>query len=369
QAPVAPQGGGRVHLDERLADDPDPVAEALRLVEVVRADHDRASGVAETADEVADVLGRGWIERARRLVEVDDLRLVEQGARDGYLLAHPLAESRNPPVPHLRELHDAEVVVDRSPQGRAGQPVQPAVVAQVLAGRELVVQAGRLGQDAADGADAPRFGAKAHAVDPRGAGRRHHQTREHPNGGRLAGTIRPEQPEDLTVTDGEAQVLHRLERAEALAEALHLDHGTSPDQPGSAAPHSSRHVREGPSGTMVAPSATGEPPDRCLSGRWRAGVPSSGACYAVASTTSPSTTDGGRPEKSSSIPARSPCWPGTASGLRSSASGATRQEGRCWRSRPGRSSPARTPRRRPCASSSRRPSWRPMRGTGALPSS
>src|SRR5439155_10234767 len=280
QAPVAPQGGGRVHLDERLADDPDPVAEALRLVEVVRADHDRASGVAETADEVADVLGRGWIERARRLVEVDDLRLVEQGARDGYLLAHPLAESRNPPVPHLRELHDAEVVVDRSPQGRAGQPVQPAVVAQVLAGRELVVQAGRLGQDAADGADAPRVGAKAHAVDPRGAGRRHHQTREHPNGSRLAGTIRPEQPEDLTVTDGEAQVLHRLERAEALAEALHLDHGTSPDQPGSAAPHSSRHVRVRDLPVRwLRRAPTGEPSDRCLSGRWRAGVPSSGAWY------------------------------------------------------------------------------------------
>ena len=95
---AAPQARRRVHQQQRAAHDPDPVAEPLRLVEVVRADHDRAAGVAQGGDEVADRLGGRWIERARRLVEVQHLRLVEERAGDRHLLAHPLAEAADAPV-------------------------------------------------------------------------------------------------------------------------------------------------------------------------------------------------------------------------------------------------------------------------------
>src|SRR5437588_4310684 len=90
---ATPEPGGRVDLDQGLANDPDPVAEALGLVEVVGADHDRATQVAQPAYEVANVLGGGGVERTRRLVEVDDLRFVEQRASNRDLLAHSLAEA------------------------------------------------------------------------------------------------------------------------------------------------------------------------------------------------------------------------------------------------------------------------------------
>ena len=162
--PVAlatPQPRRRVDPQQRAAHDPDPVAEALRLVEVVRADHDRAAGVAQRGDEVANRLGGRRVEGARRLVEVEHLGLVEERAGDGHLLAHALAEAADAPVALVGQADHAEVSVDRSPQVRAAQPVQAPVVAQVLARRELVVEAGGLGQDAGDGADALRVASRA----------------------------------------------------------------------------------------------------------------------------------------------------------------------------------------------------------------
>ena len=57
---------------------------------------------------------------------------------------------------------------------------------------------------------------------------RHDEAGEHADRRRLAGTVRAEQAEDLAVPDREGQVVHRLDRAEALAEALHLDHLAPP---------------------------------------------------------------------------------------------------------------------------------------------
>ena len=138
---AASQPRGRVDQQQRAAHDADPVAEPLRLVEIVGADHDRAPGVAQRGDEVADHLGGRRVERAGRLVEVDHLGLVEQRPRDGDLLAHPLAEAADPPVALVGQADDAEVSVDRPAQGGAAQAVQAPVVAEVLAGRELVVKA------------------------------------------------------------------------------------------------------------------------------------------------------------------------------------------------------------------------------------
>ena len=92
-------------------------------------------GVAQRGDEVAHRLRGRRVERARRLVEVEHLRLVQQRPRDGHLLAHALAEAADAPVADVGQADDAEVSVDRSPQGRAAQAVQAAVVAQVLRAR------------------------------------------------------------------------------------------------------------------------------------------------------------------------------------------------------------------------------------------
>ena len=123
RGPVAPpQARRRVHLEQRAAHDPDSIAQPLRLVEVVRADHDRASGIAQGGDEVADQLGRRWVERAGRLVEVQHLGLVEQRAGDRDLLAHPLAEAADAAVADIGQPDDAEI---RSTASRSVAPRSP----------------------------------------------------------------------------------------------------------------------------------------------------------------------------------------------------------------------------------------------------
>ena len=122
-APVAPQAGRRVHLQQRAAHDPDAVAQPLGLVEVVGADHDRAAQLAQRGDEVAHRLGRRWIEAAGRLVEVDHLRLVQQRAGDGDLLAHPLAEAADPAVGVLGHARPRRGIGrPPSPAARRGRP-------------------------------------------------------------------------------------------------------------------------------------------------------------------------------------------------------------------------------------------------------
>ena len=73
---------------------------------------------------------------------------------------------------------------------RAGQPVEAAVVGQVLASGELLVQAGRLGQDAGDGADALRPLAQRVAVHGGLTIGGRDQAGQHADGGRLAGAVR-----------------------------------------------------------------------------------------------------------------------------------------------------------------------------------
>ena len=205
RAVAAPQARRRVDLEQRSAHDPDPVAQPLGLVQVVRADDDRATLVAEGGDEVTDRLRRARVQRAGRLVEVEHLRLVDERARDRDLLAHALAEAPDTPIGGIGHVDDAQVAVDGLPKRPAPQAVQASVVGQVLAGGELVVQSRRLGQDAGDGPDALRVDPQLVPVDPRAAAARRDQAGEHADGRRLARPVRTEDAEDLTVAHGEAR--------------------------------------------------------------------------------------------------------------------------------------------------------------------
>ena len=139
---MAPQAGRGVHAQQRAAHDPDPVAEPLGLVQVVGADHDAAAELAQRGHEVADRLGGRRIEAAGRLVQVDHLRLVQQRAGDGDLLAHPLAEAADPSVAVLEHADHAQVASTAARRRGAGQAVEAAVEGQVLPGGQLLVQAG-----------------------------------------------------------------------------------------------------------------------------------------------------------------------------------------------------------------------------------
>ena len=65
-----------VDADHLVTEERDAVTEAVRLIEVVRAEEHRPPLRSERKDEVADRLRRVGIETGRRLVEEQDARLV-----------------------------------------------------------------------------------------------------------------------------------------------------------------------------------------------------------------------------------------------------------------------------------------------------
>ena len=85
------------------------------------------------------------------------------------------------------------------------------------------VQGGRVEQRA-DLAQRPDQPVVAAAADQGPAGGRRVQAEDHPHRGGLARAVRAEEAGDPPGTDREAQVVDRGDRAEALAEPLHLDH-------------------------------------------------------------------------------------------------------------------------------------------------
>ena len=67
----------------------DPVRQALRFIQVMRAQHDAATGVLEADDQLANRAGCKWIEAGRWLVKENDWWFVQEGARECDLLLHP----------------------------------------------------------------------------------------------------------------------------------------------------------------------------------------------------------------------------------------------------------------------------------------
>ena len=108
----AAQPGRRVDPQQAAAHERDPVAQPVRLVEVVGGEDDRPALSAHRLDRLADDVGRLGVERGRRLVEEDDRRLVEQRPGDRELLLHPLAERAGHVVPPLPQREEPQVSLD-----------------------------------------------------------------------------------------------------------------------------------------------------------------------------------------------------------------------------------------------------------------
>ena len=100
--------------------------------------------------------------------------------------------------------------VDARLERGAGQTVQRAVVADVLARGEARIQAARIGQHADALAHRVAVAQDVEAADAGACRRRASQRREHAQQRRLAGAVRAEQAGDLAVGRGERDVAHRV---------------------------------------------------------------------------------------------------------------------------------------------------------------
>ena len=72
----------------RLVHDHEPVAQLLRLVHVVGRQHERHAALLEPVQPIPQQVARLRVEAGGRLVEEQELRLVDQAARDRQAPLH-----------------------------------------------------------------------------------------------------------------------------------------------------------------------------------------------------------------------------------------------------------------------------------------
>src|SRR5712691_12938509 len=109
-------------------DDGDPVTDLLHLAEEVRVEENGRAAVAQPTNDLAHVVPADRIERARRLVEDDEVGRAEERDAETEPLLHSLRERADAARSAVGEPDDRERVLDLAlPRG----PVEP---------RELAVQ-------------------------------------------------------------------------------------------------------------------------------------------------------------------------------------------------------------------------------------
>jgi hypothetical protein len=137
---------------------------------------------------------------------------------------HPTGERSDPVAPPVLELHELEELADPTLADARRHAVGVPVEAEVLLGRQRLVQ-GRLLEHEADRSTDPGLVANdIVSVDDRRAGRGPEQRAQHPDRRRLAGAVGAEEAEHLTLPDLEGHALDCFQLAIAPEQASRLDH-------------------------------------------------------------------------------------------------------------------------------------------------
>jgi hypothetical protein len=193
--------GQRAQLRDRaVVDEPavahqrDALGEPGDLGHVVRGEqHGPAAAVHLVPQELPHLFLDHHVHPDRRLVEEDDLRVVDQ--RGGQVAPDSLPERQlaGPGVPELGQLKDRAELGEPGPVVSVADPVDVAEDRQGLPGRQVPPQLGTLAEDGADAAGVRDPVAVRHdPVDLDPAGSRRQDPGEHLDGGRLACPVRAE---------------------------------------------------------------------------------------------------------------------------------------------------------------------------------
>ena len=216
-----------------------------------RHEHGRACGCG-VVNQLPELTPRDRIDAARGLVEEDDARLVNQGNRERELLSPPQRKAAHGDVGDLREAESREHLLGALTNLVAGQPVDAAVQADVLTGRQVLVEREALAHvpDAALHGLALRC--QVVAGDAGGAARRLQQADQHANGSRLACTVRAEEAEDLAGLHLERDAIDCREVTEAARQLVRVNGRVAHGAPSVRAMKLSSTV--GASGSTEAPA-------------------------------------------------------------------------------------------------------------------
>jgi hypothetical protein len=202
-------------------EDHDPVADALDLGQQMRVQDHGRSPIARRTDDRADVGATDRIERRRRLVQEDQLRLAEERDAETEPLLHALREVVDGIVGAVGE---ADLVERLGGGGRPlarGHAGKFGVECQDLACPEpgLVAEQFRQVADAGAGRAIANRGAEDLAGPARGA----HEPQDELDRRGLARPVRSEQAHQLAAADSQAQGVERGRPAVSLGDAVELD--------------------------------------------------------------------------------------------------------------------------------------------------
>ncbi len=225
---------GRVLTDERerrslghdvaAVHDDQAVAQLLGLVHVVGGEHQGDALLLEPEELLPHHVPRLRVETRRRLVEQQHVGAVDQRPRDRQAALHAARQLVDLDGRLLGELDEGEQLVGPTAALRPGQPEVAAVDDEVLAHRQLEVEAVLLRADAQASADRGPVGDRVEAEDAQGAPARRRHRGDHAHRRGLAGAVGAEEAERLTGRDPDVDALDGLEAPEGLAQPHRLHH-------------------------------------------------------------------------------------------------------------------------------------------------
>jgi hypothetical protein len=192
-----------IDIEQPAVEDADPVTEAVRFIQVMRAEENRMPHFLQLKYEVPHDAGRFRVQARSGLIEEEDLRVVQQAPCDRTLLPHALGKAANGLVALLPEAEHFQVVLDLATQLRLIQVVQTPVEPEVLVGTERVVHTRRLGQQPHPAADlhGVLYLADVQPIHRGSAAAWPDQARQHAYRSCLASPVRPKEAKDLTAFD------------------------------------------------------------------------------------------------------------------------------------------------------------------------
>ena len=201
------------------ADDADAVADLLDLGHQVAREEDGAAALAEAPDELAHLGHAGRVEAVRRLVEDQQVRVLDQRGRDAEPLLHPLRVRAEAVACPLAEAD----LVERGRDPLLGDARMAGEHAQVVpCGQERIE---RGGLDHRPDPRQPLRRAGRGAEHDRAPARRPDEPEKHAQRRRLAGPVRAEEAVDLAPAHAERKPVDGKDLvAVALGEIARLDH-------------------------------------------------------------------------------------------------------------------------------------------------
>ena len=196
---------------------------ALRLVHVVRADEHRDAARGEAVQLVPEVAPGLRIDAGGRLVEQQQLRLVQQAGGEREALLPAAGELAGELLRAIGETELREGRFDAGPD--IVHRVHPRDEAQVLADRQVLPQREALRHVADVALDRLGLAQDVEAETGALAAVGREQPAQHPDRRGLAAAVRPEEAEDLAAAHRQREILDDVMAAEALVQAAHVDDG------------------------------------------------------------------------------------------------------------------------------------------------